>query len=66
MGAFGSMAAVGFALAPFTGLQVRAAYGDDAMWALFAGISVVSAALGAIACRGVARVRQGSSALLET
>ena len=66
MGAFGSMAAAGFALAPFTGLQVRAAYGDDAMWAMFAGISVVSALLGAIACRGVARARRTGSAVLDT
>jgi predicted MFS family arabinose efflux permease len=65
MGAFGSMAAVGFALAPFTGLQVRASYGDDAMWAMFAAVSVVSALLGAIACRGVRRAERASSAVLE-
>ena len=53
MGAFGSMGAAGFALAPFTALQVRAASGDDAMWAMFAGISLVSALLGIVACRGV-------------
>ena len=64
MGAFGSMGAAGFALAPFTALQVRAASGDDAMWAMFAGISLVSALLGIVACRGVGRVR--ASAVLET
>ncbi len=64
MGAFGSMGAAGFALAPFTALQVRAASGDDAMWAMFAGISLVSAVLGIVACRGVGRVR--ASAVLET
>jgi predicted MFS family arabinose efflux permease len=65
MGAFGSMAAVGFALAPFTGLQVRAAYGDDAMWAMFASISILSAVLGAIAARGVRRAERAPSAVLE-
>jgi predicted MFS family arabinose efflux permease len=65
MGAFGSMAAAGFALTPLTGLLVLDAYGDDAMWAMFAAISVVSATLGAIACRGVGRA-SARSALLET
>jgi predicted MFS family arabinose efflux permease len=64
MGAFGSMGAAGFALAPFTALQVRAASGDDAMWAMFAGIALVSALLGIVACRGVGRVR--ASAVLDT
>ncbi len=32
MGAFGSMGAVGFALGPFAGLQLRGAYGDNAAW----------------------------------
>jgi predicted MFS family arabinose efflux permease len=53
MGAFGSTAAAGFALAPFFGLQVRDAFGDDAMWGMFAAFSVVAAVTGAIACRGV-------------
>ena len=57
MGAFGSMAAAGFALAPFTGLQVRAAYGDDAMWAMFAGSPSSARCSAIVACRGVARVR---------
>jgi hypothetical protein len=65
MGAFGSMAAAGFALAPFAGLQVRAAFGDDAMWAMFASVSVVSALLAVVACRGLGRVA-GGSAVLET
>ncbi|MGH2996832.1 MAG: MFS transporter [Gaiellaceae bacterium] len=55
MGAFGSGAAVGFALAPFLGLQVRDAYGDDVMWGAFAGISVVAAIAGALACRWALR-----------
>jgi predicted MFS family arabinose efflux permease len=49
LGAFSSMGAVGFALAPFTGLLVRDAAGDTAMWAFFAGMSVVGAAVGAFA-----------------
>ena len=43
MGAFGGTAAMGFALAPFMGLQVRGAAGDTAMWAAFAAVAVVSA-----------------------
>jgi predicted MFS family arabinose efflux permease len=53
MGAFSSTGAAGFALAPFFGLQVRDAFGDDAMWGMFAAFSVVAAITGAIACRGV-------------
>ena len=53
MGAFGGTAAMGFALAPFMGLQVRGAAGDTAMWAAFAVVAVISAVLGAIAIRGV-------------
>jgi predicted MFS family arabinose efflux permease len=68
MGAFGGTAAMGFALAPFMGLQVRGAAGDTAMWAAFAVVAVVSAVLGAIAIRGVGSRRAGSatSAVLET
>jgi dipeptide/tripeptide permease len=67
MGAFGGSAAMGFALAPFLGLQVRSAAGDMAMWAAFASVAVVSAVLGAIACRGVGRRRAGvaGSAVLD-
>ena len=43
MGAFGGTAAIGFALAPFLGLQVRSAAGDTAMWAAFALVAVVGA-----------------------
>ena len=64
MGAFGSTAAIGFALAPFFGLQVGDRYGDTAMWGMFAGLAVVGAVLGAIACRGAPAVAR-ASALLE-
>jgi predicted MFS family arabinose efflux permease len=57
MGAFGSTAAIGFALGPFTGLQLRGAYGDDAAWLFFAAVSLVAAATGAAAVRGAARRR---------
>jgi len=57
MGAFGGTAAIGFALAPFMGLQVRGASGDAAMWAAFAAVAVVSAVLGAAVCRAVSRRR---------
>jgi hypothetical protein len=67
MGAFGGTAAVGFALAPFLGLQVRSAAGDAAMWGAFAGVAVVSAALGALTCRYVDRgeTRAVESAVLD-
>jgi MFS family permease len=51
LGAFSSMGAVGFALAPFTGLLVRDAAGDTAMWAYFAAVALVAAAVGALAVR---------------
>ena len=67
MGAFGGTAAMGFALAPFMGLQVRGAAGDTAMWAAFAAVAVVGAVLGAIAIRGVGSRRRASagSAVLD-
>jgi predicted MFS family arabinose efflux permease len=51
MGAFGSMAAVGFAFAPILGLQVRQSFGDEALWTVVAALSLVAAATGAAACR---------------
>jgi predicted MFS family arabinose efflux permease len=67
MGAFGSAPAIGFALAPLIGFQVRNSFGDDATWAMFAGISVVAAVLGGLALLGVSRrpTEPGSSAVLE-
>jgi predicted MFS family arabinose efflux permease len=62
MGAFGGTAAMGFALAPFMGLQVRGAAGDTAMWAAFAAVALVAAVLGAIAIRGVGSRRRASAA----
>ena len=53
MGAFGSGAAAGFALAPFFGLSIESRYGDSTMWAFFAAISIAAGVLGAIAARGV-------------
>jgi hypothetical protein len=51
MGAFGCMAAIGFALAPLFGLQVRSSFGDTTLWTVVAALSVVAAATGAAACR---------------
>jgi hypothetical protein len=51
MRAFGAMGAIGFALAPFIGLQVRESFGDDSLWLMEATISLVAAAAGAAACR---------------
>lgn len=53
MGAFGTGTSVGFALAPFLGLQVRDAGGDTAMWSFFAVCSLVAAATAWYACRRV-------------
>jgi MFS family permease len=49
MGAFGSTAAVGFALGPFAGLQIREVSGDTAMWSFFATVSVAAAVTGVLA-----------------
>jgi predicted MFS family arabinose efflux permease len=57
MGAFGSTSAIGFALGPFVGLQLRGAYGDDAAWYFFAAVSLVAATTGVAAVRGAARRR---------
>ncbi len=54
MGAFGSTAAIGFALSPFLGLQIRSAGGDSEMWAAFAVVAIISAVLGSITCMHVA------------
>ena len=51
MGAFGATGAIGFALAPFIGLQVRKSFGDSAVWILEAGLSLVAAGTGAAAVR---------------
>ena len=51
MGAFGGAAAVGFALTPFIGLQVRSSFGDASVWAMFAVVSVIAGFTGAAACR---------------
>ena len=61
-GPIGSGAATGFALAPFFGLQIGDTYGDATMWAFFASISIVAAALGAVAAHGV-RTRSVSEGL---
>jgi hypothetical protein len=66
MGAFGSAPAIGFALAPLIGLQVRNSFGDEATWGMFAGIGVVAAVLGGLALAGLGRRAQRErSALLE-
>ena len=65
MGAFGSAPAIGFALAPLIGLQMRNSFGDEATWAMFAGIGVVAAVLGGLALVGLdRRARRGPSAVL--
>jgi predicted MFS family arabinose efflux permease len=52
MGVFGSTWAIGWALTPFLGLQVRNAYGDATMWMCVAVVGVVAGILGLVAARG--------------
>jgi MFS family permease len=52
MGFFGSSWSVAWALTPFLGLQIRAAWGDSTMWVSAAAISVVAGLAGAAALRG--------------
>jgi predicted MFS family arabinose efflux permease len=52
MGVFGSTWSVGWALTPFLGLQVRATYGDAAMWMCVAVLGVTAGITGLIAARG--------------
>jgi MFS family permease len=67
MGAFGSAPAIGFALSPLIGLQVRNSFGDDATWLMYAALGVVAAVLGGLALAGVGRrLRRDPSAVLET
>ena len=66
MGAFGSAPAIGFALAPLIGFQVRNSFGDDATWTMFACLGVVAAVLGGLALAGVrGRVEEEAAAALE-
>jgi MFS family permease len=66
MGAFGSAPAIGFAVAPLIGLQVRNSFGDEVTWAMFAGIGVLAAVLGGLALVGLdRRARRTRSAVLE-
>lgn len=63
MGAFGSTAAVGFALGPFSALHLRGPYGDAAAWYFFAAVSVAAAAMGAAAVRAALGRRGGGEPL---
>jgi MFS family permease len=45
MGAAGAAPAAAFALTPLVGLQVLSRLGDEAMWAMVAGIAVLAAGL---------------------
>ena len=53
MGAFGISFSTAWALSPFLGLQIHAAYGDGPTWAAFAGISILAGGMGAAAAFGV-------------
>jgi predicted MFS family arabinose efflux permease len=67
MGAFASTGSAGFALGPFIGLQIRGAFGDTAMWAFFAAVSVVGAGLGVVATRyAYSRARTASARSAQT
>jgi MFS family permease len=58
MGVYGSASQAAFALTPFAGLQIRASFGDAAMWRAVAVVSIVAAIAGA----AVARERRVASA----
>jgi len=51
MGAFGISWSVAWALGPFLGLHVHEAAGDGATWLMFAAMSLVAGAAGALAAR---------------
>jgi MFS family permease len=51
MGVYGSASQAAFALTPFAGLQIRAAFGDAAMWRAVACVSIVAALAGAAVAR---------------
>jgi predicted MFS family arabinose efflux permease len=55
MGVYGGASQAAWALTPFAGLQTRAAFGDTAMWAGVAAVSLVAAAAGAVAAHSVPR-----------
>ena len=61
MGAFGSAPAIGFALSPLIGLQVRNSFGDTATWTLYAAIGIVAAVLAVSALAVVARRAGGAT-----
>jgi dipeptide/tripeptide permease len=52
MGVYGGSSQLAWAVTPFLGLQARSAFGDAAMWAGIAGLSLVAATAGAAAARG--------------
>jgi predicted MFS family arabinose efflux permease len=52
MGAFTSSWSVAWALGPFSGLQVRDAFGDSTVWMCVAVVSLLAATAGAAAVRG--------------
>src|SRR5256885_3138705 len=52
MGVFGSTWSIGWALTPFLGLEVRAAFDDATMWMCVAALGVTAGITGLIAARG--------------
>jgi MFS family permease len=65
IGAFGSTFAIGFALTPFVGLQVRGAAGDAAMWIMFTSLAVVGAVVGFVACTRAFGLTGAAEGVLE-
>jgi len=56
MGIFGASWAVAWSLGPFSGLQVRSAYGDAVLWWCVAVVGIAAGLSGAAAARGRDRV----------
>jgi predicted MFS family arabinose efflux permease len=65
IGAFGSTFAIGFALTPFIGLQVRGAAGDPAMWIFFASLATVGAVIAFVACTRAFGLTGAAEGVLE-
>jgi predicted MFS family arabinose efflux permease len=56
MGVFGASWAIAWSLGPFSGLQVRSAYGDAVLWWCVAAVGVAAGLSGAAAARGRDRI----------
>ena len=54
MGAFNATCGAAFALAPLVGLKVLGRFGDEAMWAVMAGLAVLGSSCSRSCCANTA------------